>query len=64
MTPETTKQQRRDGTGPERASARWALVFGLIAAAMFSLGSLDFCLDDAWIHLSYAKSLRLGEGPS
>jgi len=24
----------------------------------------DFCLDDAWIHLAYAKSLRLGDGLS
>jgi hypothetical protein len=26
--------------------------------------SRDFCLDDAWIHLDYAKSLRLGDGLS
>jgi hypothetical protein len=25
-------------------------------------GSSDFCLDDAWIHLAYAKSLKLGDG--
>jgi hypothetical protein len=28
------------------------------------VGGQDFCLDDAWIHLAYAKSLRLGDGLS
>ncbi len=64
MKGDDTTTRPRDGTGPERASARWALVFALTAAGLFSLGANDFCLDDAWIHLSYAKSLRLGEGPS
>ena len=39
----------------------------LAAAAlvgMFIVGTRDFALDDAWIHLSYAKSLRLGQGLS
>jgi hypothetical protein len=36
----------------------------MTAAGLFCFGASDFCLDDAWIHLSYAKSLRLGEGPS
>ncbi|MGB1699213.1 MAG: hypothetical protein ACPHRO_04610, partial [Nannocystaceae bacterium] len=64
MSAAATTDRRDDGTEPERTSARWALVFALIAAGLFSVGSLDFCLDDAWIHLSYAKSLQLGEGPS
>src|ERR1700755_404930 len=35
------------------------------APAIFMLvGGHDFCLDDAWIHLAYAKSLRLGDGLS
>ncbi len=36
--------------------------FGL-AASMIA-DTRDFALDDAWIHLSYAKSLRLGDGLS
>ncbi len=45
--------------------ARWiaALVAVLLAALMLP-GPADFALDDAWIHLAYAKSLRLGEGAS
>src|SRR5689334_13364529 len=41
-----------------------ALAAGVVAAVLgllFALGS-GFCLDDAWIHLSYALSLKLGEG--
>lgn len=37
-----------------------AFVLGRAAAAGFA----SFPLDDAWIHLSYAKSLRLGDGLS
>jgi hypothetical protein len=37
-----------------------AVLFGLA----FALGGEDFCLDDAWIHLSYAKSVGLGDGLS
>ncbi|KIG18002.1 hypothetical protein DB30_02217 [Enhygromyxa salina] len=37
----------------------------LACAYAFIGGDVDeFCLDDAWIHLSYAKSLRLGDGLS
>lgn len=48
------------------ASARrvWVAV-GVVAAVcatLFAWGGRDFCLDDAWIHLAYAKSLRLGDG--
>lgn len=57
-------------------TSRFATAFGerdlapCVAAAMCALalgafmvwGSSDFCLDDAWIHLAYAKSLKLGDG--
>ena len=46
---------------------RVALFTGVLAfalALLFRVGSDEFSLDDAWIHLSYAKSLRLGEGLS
>jgi hypothetical protein len=38
------------------------VAFGLALAV--ALGGRDFCLDDAWIHLDYARSLKLGEGLS
>jgi hypothetical protein len=34
----------------------------LLVGAWFAGAGPDFPLDDAWIHLAYAKSLRLGEG--
>ena len=40
-----------------------ALLAGTLAGAMI-IGTRDFALDDAWIHLCYAKSLRLGDGLS
>lgn len=46
---------------------RASVVLGLALACAYALlegGSLDFCVDDAWIHLAYAKSLRGGEGLS
>lgn len=46
----------------------WAPVLAaLVALAVAGLqipGRPEFCLDDAWIHLSYAKSVRLGDGLS
>jgi hypothetical protein len=46
----------------------WApLLCAVLAAGLGGLmivGTGDFALDDAWIHLCYAKSLRLGEGLS
>ncbi len=33
-------------------------------AGLMIVGARDFALDDAWIHLAYAKSLRLGDGLS
>ncbi|PRP97683.1 hypothetical protein ENSA5_31900 [Enhygromyxa salina] len=46
---------------------RISVVIGLILACAYAFGGAgvgDFCLDDAWIHLAYAKSLSLGEGLS
>ncbi|MEM6990590.1 MAG: hypothetical protein AAF721_08840 [Myxococcota bacterium] len=41
-----------------------AAVLGLVLAGLTIPGTDDFLLDDAWIHLAYAKSVRLGEGLS
>jgi hypothetical protein len=56
---------------PEVGLESWAprisvAVALLLALAYAFLGASvgDFCLDDAWIHLAYAKSLRLGDGLS
>lgn len=53
--------------GHEQWGARISVLVGLLFACLFAFsgGGVDeFCLDDAWIHLAYAKSLRLGEGLS
>lgn len=50
---------RREG----RARVFAALV-ALLLAGLTIPGTTDFPLDDAWIHLAYAKSLRLGDGLS
>ena len=53
--------------GPKDAEASAPLLVAIIAIAIAALtivGTRDFALDDAWIHLAYAKSLRLGEGLS
>ncbi|GEM_PF-1076368 len=49
--------------GP-RLSAALALGLALLYLFVPDPGPGDFCIDDAWIHLSYAKSLRLGDGLS
>ncbi len=54
-----TRGREREAGAPVAA----ALV-ALVACMPFVVGSLDFPLDDAWIHLSYAKSLRAGDGLS
>jgi hypothetical protein len=46
---------------------RISVVIALLLACAYAFLGGDvgeFCLDDAWIHLSYAKSLRLGDGLS
>ncbi len=55
----------RDSAPRTESSIAWvgALVgFGLAVSMIW--GTRDFALDDAWIHLSYAKSLRAGDGLS
>ena len=46
----------------------WAPIVGalvaIVIAGLVALEPRDFALDDAWIHLAYAKSLRLGDGLS
>lgn len=56
---------------PAPASEAWAVRASVLVALILALayglldgGDRDFCLDDAWIHLAYAKSLRLGDGLS
>jgi hypothetical protein len=58
------------GTAPRPAGLRegWtALACAVVAIGLSSAlipGGVDFGLDDAWIHLVYAESLRAGQGPS
>ncbi|MEM7156454.1 MAG: hypothetical protein AAF799_26620 [Myxococcota bacterium] len=57
--------QDSDTSGSFEARAAWlAALVAVLLAAPFIAGPHDFPLDDAWIHLSYAKSLRLGDGAS
>src|SRR5688572_16556515 len=53
-------------SGPyESIAAIWcALVAACLSALMMSATGAEFMLDDAYIHLSYAKSIRLGDGLS
>ena len=60
-----------EGPSPRGLRELWAprisvAVALLLALAYAFLGAPvgEFCLDDAWIHLAYAKSLRLGDGLS
>jgi len=41
---------------------RWSAIVGALLAGLTAFRSPDFSLDDAYIHLAYAKSLRLGDG--
>lgn len=63
----TTPLPSDDAYRPEGLEA-WApaisAVIAIGAVCLFVVGGRDFCLDDAWIHLSYAKSLSLGDGLS
>jgi hypothetical protein len=57
----------RDPNKYEQWAPRISVLVGLVFACLFAFsgsGVDDFCLDDAWIHLAYAKSLRLGDGLS
>jgi len=55
----------RDTAASTEGWARWlAALAAVLLAALMLPGPDDFPLDDAWIHLAYAKSLRLGDGPS
>lgn len=50
---------------PELWAPRITVVVALLLAIVYAFSGLaEFCLDDAWIHLAYAKSLRLGDGLS
>lgn len=53
-----TDDQGRAALVPCIAAASCALLLG----GYLAWGSHDFCLDDAWTHLAYAKSLKLGDG--
>ncbi len=53
---------RAPATIPEASAPIAAAVLAIVLAAMVVWPGADFALDDAWIHLSYAKSLRAGDG--
>jgi len=48
----------------ESSVAFLCALVGFAVAATMMVGTTDFALDDAWIHLAYAKSLRAGDGLS
>jgi hypothetical protein len=50
--------------GHEARARPLALLVALMVGALLLPDARDFALDDAWIHLSYAKSLRAGDGLS
>jgi len=53
----------RESSVPSETSANTvAAITAAILGALVVWGLRDFALDDAWIHLSYAKSVRLGDG--
>jgi hypothetical protein len=62
MTDQPTTAARPELWAP-RISVAVALLLAL-AHAFAAPGVGEFCLDDAWIRLAYAKSLRLGDGLS
>jgi hypothetical protein len=60
-------QSPREQPSREQWGPRISVLVGLLFACLFAFSGGDigeFCLDDAWIHLAYAKSLRLGDGLS
>ncbi|MCH9685181.1 MAG: hypothetical protein K0V04_27340 [Deltaproteobacteria bacterium] len=61
----TRADDHDEGRGSYESRACWLAALAAMAiGALLLPGTLDFPLDDAWIHLSYAKSLRLGDGAS
>lgn len=57
----------RSAPRPELWAPRISVAVALLLALAYAFanpGLREFCLDDAWIHLAYAKSLRLGDGLS
>ena len=68
MNDENEENGRSETRGRESwAPAICALLALLLALAYLFVGGSgpgDFCIDDAWLHLAYAKSLRLGDGLS
>jgi hypothetical protein len=55
-------RERVAPSGPEASAPLFSAVLAVILAAMIVWPGSDFALDDAWIHLDYAKSLRSGDG--
>lgn len=62
-TPPEREPEAREVWAP-RACAVIGLLLALVYLFVPDAGPGDFCVDDAWIHLAYAKSLRLGDGLS
>ena len=48
----------------DRLTIALPVLIAIILGAALTQTGLDFSLDDAWIHLAYAKSLKLFEGLS
>lgn len=53
-----------EARGLESWAPAFCAVLAIVLGLAFVLGGQNFCLDDAWIHLSYAKSLSAGDGLS
>lgn len=54
--------ERGPSSGPEANAPVASAILAIVLAAMIVWPGTDFALDDAWIHLDYAKSLRSGDG--
>jgi hypothetical protein len=59
MSSQSMWQRARDA---EASVPLISAAIAMILAALMIPGSQDFPLDDAWIHMAYAKSVRLGDG--
>lgn len=62
--PEIAPMHRDTAWAMASVAVRFSTLLGAIMAGMMVFGVVDFALDDAYIHLAYAKSLRLGDGLS